>query len=204
MSDKPRRFWQIHLSTAVVLTLTAGFIMLVQMPYDNPQSKSYQAAIVEAKRRGARTFDRFDAHPSSRVQGWPLTFRQGGRLDWNDVLWLKVGIDAAVSLLIIGCIGVLAESRARQPSTTPILTRRMLIHAALPSALLLWLNMRERVVWWSEMPVLGRGWPDAFEWRVNDLTTNIEWRWLAQDTAVSLVLIALTVAAIGSLSRRKP
>ena len=66
MSDKPkRRFWQIHLSTAVVLTITLGVILKLQF---------WNHGIEGVKARG-----------------WPC---YAAMLDENDVVLFRCGQDA--------------------------------------------------------------------------------------------------------------
>ncbi len=114
MSTTPkRRFWQIHLSTALILMLTASALLwanLIPHTYDGKPDPDYI---------------------SGKIYGWPVdaAWRITLYLDWGrpdpDPFRLHlqrdtfegVAIDAAVAILILAALTVTCEWRIRRQTT---------------------------------------------------------------------------------------
>lgn len=97
-----RRWFQIHLSTAVVLMLCAGGLLWVNVekgavPYSHLASLGIE-------------FD--DSKELEYRRGWPFVFQEKSLPDWGHgpfFYWLRLAGNVAISLVIVVCAAFACE-----------------------------------------------------------------------------------------------
>ena len=98
MSEKPKRnFWQIHLSTAIALTLTIAFLLHYQM-------EEWHEMFV---------YNSGEAHIDRPLYGWPMNAvveykYESGRIDFYYEL-KGITFDLLISLIILISVTFLLE-----------------------------------------------------------------------------------------------
>jgi hypothetical protein len=97
MTDTPppkRRFWQIHLSTAVVIMLTVGLFSALNF------SETTYPDIYEVRGCG--------------YYGWPLTAVVTNTSDGMEVYWSTILMNAAIALSVTLNVAFISEYIARR------------------------------------------------------------------------------------------
>jgi len=103
MSDKPRRFWQIHLSTALILSLCAGAILALNLHRDAVAAGLY-----------------YHGWPFRCYQSKTLEFSFGGDApEYNVVMPDGVSrnelfLNICVAALLLATVGIVAEYLIRR------------------------------------------------------------------------------------------
>ncbi|HYF48468.1 MAG TPA: hypothetical protein VEJ63_03630 [Planctomycetota bacterium] len=100
MSDKPRRFWQIHLSTAIVLMLSGGLIVYANMPQTTTSIDSSGYVLY------------------ARGGGWPKTMYLALRWQsppegWPAFEYSAIAVNVASGAAMLGLIAFVCEYYTR-------------------------------------------------------------------------------------------
>ncbi|HYF51692.1 MAG TPA: hypothetical protein VEJ63_19915 [Planctomycetota bacterium] len=186
MSDKPRRFWQIHLSTAVALMLISGVIIGLQFSYQ------YEPPL----------------HPDGDSRGWPFPWNDEPDYYYSHGPGLILNVPVWLTLLLM-CYLVfehaLKLSRPRVYLST-------LIIVSLLAAGLGWLNVTEQSHRTSfelggreyHATIESRGWPLHYESAVRWAFPGpqIQWWKFTLNVVICLALLACAAVAIEWLTRR--
>ena len=101
MSEKKRRLFQIHLSTAIVMMFVAG-------------------GLVRAN-TAARIFAYSEGKDPWFANGWPITFLEKleDGSEWRQIFWSALYADIAISVLILGTVAFVCERLTRREARKP-------------------------------------------------------------------------------------
>jgi hypothetical protein len=93
MNDTPkRRFWQIHLSTAVFVTVIAGLLVGLNFWRAAPREVDISLNLHDAK-SAEKSFNELNAYVAETAYGWPLEFYLPGEIRINGEIKINPGID---------------------------------------------------------------------------------------------------------------